>query len=135
MSSQTELNENATKYILYFCGFVQSDPTVYDNISLSNVCQIDYDGSGNLYIVTWYIGSYLAPSMPTLLSYTLADVSAWYDNFYVIPSNLATWQSNALSTTQIADVRTDSSMIGYLIFNTTESKYQYFDGSYWTNLW
>jgi hypothetical protein len=135
MSSQTELNENATKFILYFCGFVQSDPTVYDNIGLTNVCQIDYDGLGNLYIVTWYITSYLAPSMPTLMSYTLADVKDWYDNFYVIPANLATWQSNPLSSTQIAALRTDSSMIGYLIFNTTLQKYQRFNGSTWTNLW
>lgn len=134
MSSQSELNEHPTQYILYFCGFVQSDPTIYAT-DLSNVCQTDLDGFGNLYIVNWYIGAYLAPSMPTLMSYTLADVLEWYENNYIRPSAIASWQSNPISSTQLALVRTDSSMIGFMVYNTTEQKYQYFNGSAWVDLW
>ena len=134
MSSQSELNQYPNQYILYYCGAIHYDPTVYDNIGLSNVCQIDFDGFGNLKIVNWYVGSYSAPSMLTLMSYTLTDVLEWYNNFYLLPASLASCQLCPLTTNQITALRTDSSMIGYLLFNTTECKYQYFNGSSWTNL-
>lgn len=130
MSTQSELNLNYSQYILYYCGFDQKDATVYQT-DLSNVCTVGFDGSDNIEIKTWLIGGYSQPSMPTLLGYTLANVQNWYNFFYIVPVDIGNAQLYKISTANLNMVRTDNSMIGYSVFDTTAQATKYWSGSAW----
>ncbi len=122
MSSQSELNNFPYPFILYYCGFIHEDPTVYQ-LDVSDVCYASYNEfSGNLQIDTWYILGYAQPSMATLMTYTLLDVLTWYFNFYQLPISISSSQFYKISSANLALCRVDTSMIGYCVFDTTLQK-------------
>lgn len=129
MSSQSDLNAYPVEFILYYCGAIQADQTLYQ-LDLSDVCDASYNlFTGNLQIDTWYIGAYVQPSMATLMTYDLDDVLTWFDNFYVKPGLISNMQFFPISSTDLAQLRVDFSMIGFCIFNTTTQVSQYLDSN------
>lgn len=132
---QSDYNLYPAQCILYYCNIGNSDPTVYLT-DLSDVCLLSYDIDSNIQVDDWWVAGYGAPSTPTILSYTLSDVLTFYDNYYVQPETISNLQSYKVSSTNLALIRVDSSMIGYQIYNTTIQKRQYLNNSLvWTNLY
>ena len=132
---QSDYNSYPYQCILYYCNFINSDSTVY-LIDLSDVCSLSYDIYGNIQIDDWYITGYFAPSTATILTYVLSDVLTFYDNYYVQPQTIIDLQSYKVSSTNLALIRVDSSMIGYQIYNSTIQKRQYLNSSLvWTDLY
>ena len=136
MSSQSDLNSYPYQYILYYCNSPagQNDSTVYQ-IDCSDVAVLSYDMSGDIQIDSWLLGSYSAPSNVTLLSYTLLDVLTFYHGFYEEPVEIANNQHYKITSAELAACRVDSSMIGYVVYNSTIQKQQYYDGSAWVSMW
>jgi hypothetical protein len=137
MSVQSDLNSYPYQYILYYCNSPagQNDPTVYQ-VDCSDVAVLSYDMSGDIQIDSWLLGSYSAPSNATLLSYSLLDVLSFYHSFYEIPVEIADDQHHKISSTDLAACRVDSSMIGYVVLNTTLGKQQYLNSSLnWVSMW
>jgi hypothetical protein len=137
MSLQSDLNSYPYQYILYYCNSPagQNDPTVYQ-VDCSDVVVLSYDMSSNIQIDSWLIGSYSQPSIGTLLSYTLLDVLSFYHSFYEEPQEIANDQHYKISSAALAACRVDSSMIGYVVLNTTIQKQQYLNSSLiWTSMW
>lgn len=132
MSTQSDFNNYYPYFILYYCNSPagQNDQTVY-NQDLSNVCTIAVV-SNNVQINTWLIGSYSAPSMPTLLSYTISNVLAFYNNFYTIPQAIKDKEPYMISTSDLALIRVDSSMIGYIVYDLTAKVIKSWTGSSWS---
>ena len=135
MSTQAELNANPNLYIIYWCNNVNSDTTLYDYLSLSDVCGLIFDVDNNIQIVDWLITGYLAPSISTLLTYTLADVQSYVHSYYEAPTEIKDARHYQISSTDLAACRVDSSMIGYVVYNTTVQKQQYYDGTNWVSMW
>ena len=133
MSVQDDLNNNPEKYILYYCNVAQSDPTVYNKDAVDVA---DYIVDPDLEITTWKLeGKYSAPTTEQMLSYTLLDVMSFYNGFYQLPFDVGQYQAKMLTSTQIASMRTDSSMVDMEIFNTTAQKRQYLLGNLtWANV-
>jgi|SRR5271166_3829625 len=133
MSSQTELNQNATQFIIYYCNSPagQNDSTLYDYIGLSDVCTWGYDGSDNFEILTWAIGTYSQPSPVTLMSYVLTDVLNFYSNYYLTPTAIAANEPYLISTADLANIRADSTMLNYVVYDTTAQIPKYFNGTNW----
>lgn len=130
MSTQVELNSNPYQYILYYCN--QNDPTTVFKIDLSDVCSLYYDSNGDIQISSWFISGFVAPTMPSsLLSYTLSNVLSFYDNFYTQPAICAETQFYKISTSNLALMRADASMIGFGIYDTTTKTNKFFNGSSW----
>lgn len=136
MSSQTDLNNYPYHYFLYYCNSPagQNDPTVYQT-NCSDVAVLSYDMSGNIQVDSWLISSYSAPSNSTLLSYALVDVFSFFHSFYEEPIEISNGQHYKISAADLASCRVDSSMIGYVVYNTTVQKQQYYDGSSWVSMW
>ena len=136
MSSQSDLNSYPYQYILYYCNSPagQNDSTVYQT-DCSDVAVLSYDMSGDIQIDSWLLGSYSAPLNSTLLSYTLLDVLTFYHGFYEEPVEIANNQHYKITSTDLAACRVDSSMIGYVVYNSTIQKQQYYDGSAWVSMW
>ena len=135
MSTQIEFNSNPNLYIIYYCNYVNSDPALYDYLSLSDICGIIFD-IDNIQIVDWLIAGYLAPAISTLLTYTLVDVQAFVHSFYEEASEISMNQHYKISSSDLAACRVDSSMIGYMVYNTTTQKQQYLNSSLvWTDLY
>ncbi len=136
MSTQQELNQYSVKYILYFCNSpaVNNDPTVYQT-DCSDICSWGYDGSDNFEILSWYLTGYSQPSPLTLLGYSLSDVNTFYHGFYEEPQEIADSQHYKISAANLAVCRVNSSMIGYVIYNTDLQKQQYYDGTNWVSMW
>lgn len=130
MSTQDEVNAHPYEYILYYCNSDQKDATVYD-IYLSNVCSISYDGSDNLIISNWQIGGYSAPSNTTLKTFVLATVLAWYDNFYIVPLQIKEGQSYLITASKLASIRSDSTVLGCVVLDTTNNVLRTWNGSSW----
>lgn len=132
MSTNTELNQNPVQYVLYYCNSPagQDDPTVYQT-DLSDVCTFGYDGSDNFEILSWLIGGYSQPSSMTLLGYVLSDVLDFYNDFYTVPAAIAANEPYMISTADLNNIRSDSSMLGFVVYDTTEQKTKYFDGISW----
>lgn len=132
---QSDFNSYPSQCILYYCNVANSDPTVYLT-DLSDVCLLSYDIDSNIQVDDWYIVGYFAPDTATILSYTLSDVLAFYDNFYTQPQTITDLQSYKVSSTNLALIRVDSSMIGYQVYNSTVQKRQYLNSSLvWTDLY
>jgi len=131
MSTQEELNFNAPQYILYYCNSPagQNDPTVYQT-DLSIVCSLYFDEESNVRISDWLL-TYIAPSTETMLSYTLTDVLTFFDNFYTKPSQVSASQYWKLSTAALLNIRADSSMIGFGVYDTTTKTNKFFNGTAW----
>ena len=112
-------------------GLATSTPT-----SLST--QITYPGSAlrtmtrPLTITIARIG-FLATRSHQLLLYTLAEVSSWYNDFYVAPKSIAVFQYYQISTAALARVRTSPSMIGYKVFDIDTRTEKRFVGSFWVD--
>jgi hypothetical protein len=136
MSSQEDVDNNASKYILYYCGFINEDKNVYQT-DCSDVCVIGYDEIDiHLLISGWIPSGYGAPSNTTLTSYDMVDVVTWFRDFYLRPQQISDAQHFKMSSTDLASTRTDSSMVGYIILNTTTQKCQYLNSSLvWTDCW
>lgn len=136
MSSQSDLNSYPYQYILYYCNSPagQNDSTVYQT-NCSDVAVLSYDMSGDIQIDSWLIGGYSQPSNITLLSYTLLDVLNFYHGFYEEPVEIAENQHYKITSTKLAACRVDSTMIGYVVYNTTIQKEQYYDGTSWVSMW
>src|SRR5271165_461453 len=133
MSLQSDLNYNPIPYVIYYCNSPsgQNDPTLYDYQGLSNVCSWGYDGSSDFIILSWLIGGYVAPSTATLLTYTLTDVTNFMNNFYVIPAAIAANEPYLISTTDLANIRADSTMLNYVVYDTSAQIPKYFNGTTW----
>jgi len=133
MSTQDQVNLYYQEYILYYCNSVNSDPTVYDYIGLSDVCSVAYDSNTppQLVISGWLIGGYSQPSNATLLTYSFSTVDSFYQNFYVIPAAIQIAQPYSISTANLNNVFPHSSMIGYLVFDTTAHAIKFWNGSNW----
>lgn len=129
---QSDYNTHPFECILYYC-YQQGDTTVYET-NLSNVCNIAYDGSGNIQISNWLIIGYGAPSTPTILAYTLSDVLAFYNAYYVYPVSIEESQPFITTTAILATIRTTASMVGYIIFDTTANIFKTWNGSAWIQL-
>ena len=129
--AQTNLNQNPEKYILYYANVAQADSTVYST-DLSDVCSIYFDSSENVQITGWLIGGYAAPTISTLLGYDFPTVLAFFNNFYTVPAAIAVTQYYPISTANLASVRADSSMMGYVVFDTTIQEERIFNGTSWT---
>jgi hypothetical protein len=136
MSSQSDLNSYPYQYVLYYCNSPagQNDSTVYQT-NCSDVAVLSYDMSGDIQIDSWLIGGYSQPSNVTLLSYTLLDVLNFYHGFYEEPVEIAENQHYKITSTELAACRVDSTMIGYVVYNTTIQKEQYYDGTSWVSMW
>ena len=132
MSTQEELNFNVNQYVLYYCNSPagQSDATVYQT-DLSDVCSIYFDGSSNVHLSDWLIGGYSAPSTGTMLGYALVDVLEFFDNFYTQPSAVSQSQYWKISTSALSNIRADSSMIGFGVYDTTTQTNKFFNGTSW----
>lgn len=132
MSTQQNFNDYYQQFILYYCNFVNNDPIIYDFNSLSNVCSITYDGINNMILISgWLISAYPQPSNSTLLSYVLSSVLNWFDWFYNKPQQITSSQPFKMSTSVLNSVRTDSSMIGYVVYDTTLKVRKVFNGTNW----
>jgi len=129
---QSDYNSYPYQCILYYCGSSegQNDPTVYQ-IDLSDVCGLYYDGSDNIQISDWLLGGYSSPSTVTILTYTLSDVLDFYNNFYIIPADIAANEPYMISTSDLANIRADNSMIGFVVYDTTAQSTKYWSGSNW----
>jgi hypothetical protein len=134
MSSQDEVNANYQQYILYYCNHEQKDNTVYQ-IDLSDVCDVAYDSSPPYIVLlsNWQIGGYSAPDNSLLITYVLATVLTFFNNFYTVPQNIKDEQYYKISTSDLVSIRSDSSMIGYRVFNMTTQNTQEWNGSAWVN--
>jgi hypothetical protein len=130
MSTQAEVNQHIQSYILYYCGYDQEDNTVYET-DLSNVCSLSFDEKENIVVSDWQIVAYSAPSNATLLTYTLASVETWCNNFYTIPALIEADQPYSISHADLANIRADSSMIGYTVFDSTEQTNETWTGTAW----
>ncbi len=132
MSTQAQFNLEPFKYILYYCNVVNSDPTVY-NVDLSSVCLLIYDPSDNIQILTWLIGAYSQPTIPTLLSYPYATVTTFYNNFYNNPTVVTRTQPFKITTSDLSAMRVNSTMIGYYVYDLTSQSIKYYNGSAWVD--
>lgn len=130
MSTQADLNTYPQQYVLYYCGSDQKDATVYQT-DCSDVCTLAFDGNGDIYIASWLLGGYSAPSNATLLSFALADVQTWYNNFYTIPALIQADQPYSISHADLANIRADDSMIGFSVYDTTEQANEVWTGTAW----
>ena len=130
MSTQSDLNTYPWQFVLYYCHVGNSDATVYQT-DLSDVCTLGFDGSGNITISSWLIGGYGAPSTGTLLAYTLANVLADYNNYYAIPIAIKSMQQYQISATALAAIRSDASLLGCVIYDTTADTLRTWNGSAW----
>jgi hypothetical protein len=135
MSTQDDLNTHPAEFILYYCGVTHNDTTVYQ-MDCYDVCSFDLEGSGgNLEITSWKLLAYSQPSMATLMTYTLIDVLSFFNSFYQQPWDIVNSQSYKFTSSQLAGMRTDSSMLDMQIYNTTLQKRQYLNSSLvWTNV-
>lgn len=123
---QSDYNSNPYQCILYYCNSPagQNDLTVY-NTDLSNVCSLYFDGSNNIQISGWLILAYGAPSTATILTYNISTVLTFYNNFYIIPAAIAENEPYMISTTDLSNIRTNSSMIGFVVYDTTVQATKY----------
>jgi len=129
MSTQAEINSNPYQYILYYVN--QNDPTTVYQTDCSDICSLFYDGSDNLQVTGWLL-EFDPPTMPTdLEAYTLSDVLDFYNNFYVIPSEIAANEPYMISTVDLENVRADNSMKGFVIYDTTVQATKYWSGIDW----
>jgi hypothetical protein len=133
MSTQDQVNSYYQEYILYYCNSVNSDPTVYDYNGLSDVCSVAYDSNTPPQIVIsgWLIGGYSQPSNATLLTYSFSTVDSFFQNFYVIPAAIQLAQPYTISTSNLNNVIPHSSMLGYLVFDSTVHALKFWNGSNW----
>ena len=131
MSTQAQYNANYASYILYYV-FQSGNVTKYDRF-LANVCSPVYDGSGNIQITVWQLGTTpAAPSNATLLAYTLATVTTFYSNMYLNPSAALSAQPFlALTTTQINAMIVDATYTGYSVYDTTSQGVRVYNGTSW----
>ena len=132
MSTQLDVDFNAPQYILYYCNFINSDSKVYQT-DLSDVCTLSFDPiTSNAVFSNWLISAYPIPNTTTdLLTYTLSDVLAFYNNWYIIPIIVAADQYYQISTANLAHIRADASMLGYRIFDITSRTVKYWSGTAW----
>lgn len=130
MSTQTDVNMNPTQFILYYCNNINADAAIY-NIDLSNVCTFGYDAFGNLQVFTWLLGNYGAPTNVQLTSYVLATVLTWYNYFYTLPLLIEDSQAFLISSIDLALVRADASMVGWLVYDTTNHNRKIWTGTVW----
>lgn len=130
MSTQEDINLNPWQFVLYYCNHINSDSTVYKT-DLSDVCTLSFDIYGNAEFDGWLITGYSVPSTATLLTYLLSDVLTFFNNFYSIPRIIEMNQYYRISTSDLALIRADASMIGYRIFDNTSRTVKYFNGTAW----
>lgn len=133
MSGQSDFNNNWQMYVLYYCGFGQSD-TVVHNLDCSDVCNASFDINDNIVLSDWLPG-YSQPSNATLIGYDVNDVLAWIDTFYIFPSAMNMMQPYQITSANLALMRVDSTMIGFIVYNITTQKVQRYSGSAWVDLW
>ena len=132
MSSLSEYNSSYVQYYLYWAGHVNSDPALYPD-SLFGLSTPYYDEASDYYDCKDWIPSYPKPTTDQLLLYTLAEVSSWYNDFYVAPKSIAIFQYYQISTAALARVRTSPSMIGYKVFDIDTRTEKRFNGSSWVD--
>lgn len=130
---RSELNDYWIQIILYYC-YMQDSNQLFD-ANGSDVGSWGYD-NGDLYIIAWYPGTITEPTIQNLLDMNKNDAISFYANFYTIPSDIANMQPfYNISSTTLAEIHVTSAFTGYIIFNTTTQKLQYYDGTSWNNLY
>ena len=131
MSSQSDYNNNYQQYILYYCNFIRGDTTIF-TIDLAQICTVEYNFPPTIVMITsWLLSSYPQPSNELLLTYSLSTVLTWFDYFYSKPLQISIQQPFKISTTDLANVRVDSSMICYQVLDSTIQKLKMFNGTSW----
>jgi hypothetical protein len=131
--NRTDLNDNFIPTILYHC-FVITGLFNY-NITAIDVGEWGYDEYSNLYIVSWFLLNPTQPSIEDLLTYTVSNVTNFYNSYYSLPDDIKNSQPfNRLTQTQIDSIPTAKLVSGYLIYNTTSSYVQIWSGSAWVNI-
>jgi len=119
MSTQGEVNTYNAQFILYYCNVDQKDSTIYHQ-DLSDVCTVGWVDDA-LDITGWLIGGYGAPSNVTLMSFVLSTILDWFNYFYTIPYNIKASQSYQISATDLALIRSDATVAGCIVYDTTNS--------------
>lgn len=104
--------------------------SIKHQLDCSDVCSAAYDTSNNIVLSDW-LPAYAIPTNDILIAYVLADVLTWYNNFYTIPSDIAISQLYKISTSDLKNVYTDPSMMGYTVFDTTAHINKFWNGSVW----
>jgi hypothetical protein len=66
-----------------------------------------------------------------LITFALADVLTWYNNFYTIPALIQGNQPYSISHSDLANIRADASMVGFTVYDTTEQANETWTGSAW----
>lgn len=131
-SSQSDLNLNPYAYFLYYC--YQNTPTTVYQIDLSDVCLLYFDINSDIQISSWLLGGFGPPTMPTdLLAYDLTTVLDFVNNFYTIPQQILEAQPYTISASDLANVLPNSSMQGYLVFDSTNHILKFWNNA--SNSW
>lgn len=81
---------------------------------------------------------YPCPDNDTLLHHDLRTVLDYWNSRYAWPNGIKGSFNSAfysLSDEQLAAIRFDDSYVGMMIYNTTQRRVQYFDGSNWIRLY
>lgn len=131
MSTQAEVNAHAYEYILYYIGVEQKDSGVYPS-DLSGICTLEFAPGDTIVVANWTLGgSYPAPLNEQLLAFSNSSVLSWYNGYYVAPIDITNAQYYKISGEDLSLVRTDDTMIGYKIFDTTVKSEKIWNGANW----
>ena len=133
MSTQAQYNANYAAYILYYIS-QSGNTTRYDSF-LANVCSPIYDGSGNIQITVWQLGTTpAAPSNATLLAYVNATVLAFYSSAYTSGDsikNSSYYKGLQFTTAQINTIAVDATYTGYGVYDTSVQNSRTYNGTSW----
>jgi len=130
MAPQDDFNQNYQAYVLYYCNFINNDPTIYND--LTTICNITYNSeTQQIELSNWLILAYPQPSNATLIAYNLVTVNTWYNNFYNIPALIIQTQPYKVSSAVLSQIRTSNAMIGMTVYDTTAQAVKYWSGTSW----
>ena len=131
MIDRTELDDNFEAAVLYYID-QSGNHTRYFNFS-DEVGYWAWDNNSHKYQYTWNLSSpSSAPDISTLMSYTAAEVQAFYDWAYVKPVQILNTQAytQLASTSGIETVSLENA----IIVNTTTHKFQMCISGVWTDM-
>ena len=124
------LNNNWTQTILYYC--FQTDSSFHSS-DCTDVGTWGYDEDYNLIVSTWLLGI-TQPTIETLMSYSLSNVTTFYENNYVLPSQINTNPFVSISASVLSSIPTSRVEEGKLFYNTTDKRIQFWNGSAYVNI-
>ncbi len=133
---QADINAHWAETILYYCEQKSAGPRYSSNAT--DVGEWYVDGNGNIAISTWSLDPQVVPE-PTVpddfTSYVLADVLDFYKYKYELPAAIIQAQPwTRLTSTEISNVEITTALHGNIVYNTTSSKPQIYNGTNWVDL-